>query len=100
MSAEMGMERAIAVGPKTSIITHTNKTHVVPEHADSPQGGEPIGLFSISFLRTLPIMTFQSLNHIINTILYSCCYSVAIFARGHLEPMEQKSWGGIAAMGV
>ena len=29
-TAEMGMDETIAVGPKTSIITHT-KTHVVPE---------------------------------------------------------------------
>ena len=29
-TAEMGMDKAIAVGPKTSIITHT-KTHVMPE---------------------------------------------------------------------
>ena len=29
-TAEMGIDKAIAVGPKTSIITHT-KTHVVPE---------------------------------------------------------------------
>jgi hypothetical protein len=40
------------------------------------------------------------LKSYINTILYCCCSSVAIFARGHLEPMEQKSGGGIAAMGV
>ena len=31
-TAEMGMEKAIAVGPKTSNITQT-KTHVVPEPA-------------------------------------------------------------------
>ena len=30
MTAEMGMDEATAVGPKTSIITHT-KTHVMPE---------------------------------------------------------------------
>ena len=30
MTAEIGMDRPTAVGPKTSIITHT-KTHVMPE---------------------------------------------------------------------
>ena len=30
MTAEMGMDEATALGPNTSIITHT-KTHVMPE---------------------------------------------------------------------
>ena len=42
-------------------------------------------------------MIFQSLIHILVTIL-GCCSYMAIFARGHLEPKEQKSGEGITTM--